>query len=101
MLVPIALVRSDHQLLRRASDWYDALTGQFPDSPYARVMRPAQDLAFAAAGIKPAQTLEVEPRIASYQEEPTGPSWTAAADAVFCHWLDQARLTARPASSPR
>ena len=87
VLVPIALVRGDRALIQRAADWYDALTGQFPDSPYARVMRPAQDLAFAEAGIKPAPTLEVEPRIVSYEDEPTGPSWTSAADMVFRNWL--------------
>jgi hypothetical protein len=35
VLVPIALVRGDRQLLQRSADWYDALTGAFPDSPYA------------------------------------------------------------------
>jgi class 3 adenylate cyclase len=88
VLVPIALVRGDIELLRRAADWYAALSGPFPDSPYARVMRPAQDLAFAEAGLVPAFTLDIEPRIASYQEEPGGPSWTAAADRVFRSWLE-------------
>jgi hypothetical protein len=92
VLVPIATVRGDIALLKRASDWYAGLTGQFPDSPYARVMRPAQNLAFADAGLLPPETLDVEPRIASYQEEPGGPSWTAAADTVFRSWIDEGNL---------
>lgn len=92
VLVPIATVRGDRDLLERAARWYDTLSGPFPDSPYARVMRPAQDLAFAEAGLVPAFTLEVEPRIASYQEELGGPSWTAAADLVFRSWLEAGNL---------
>jgi hypothetical protein len=88
VLVPIALARGNRPLLERAADWYDGLTGHFPDSPYARVMRPAQDLSFAEAGLRPAYKLEVEPRIDSFEEEPGGPSWTAAADRVFRNWLE-------------
>ena len=92
VLVPIATARGDRQLLKRASDWYNTLSGPFPDSPYARVMRPAQDLAFAEAGLIDPITLDVEPRIASYQEELGGPSWTAAADRVFRSWIDEGEL---------
>jgi class 3 adenylate cyclase len=88
VLVPIATVRGDLQLLERAARWYDSLSGPFPDSPYARVMRPAQDLAFAEAGLIPPVVLDIEPRIPSYQDEPGGPSWTAAADLVFRKWLE-------------
>ena len=87
VLVPIATVRGDPALLKRASDWYATLSGPLPNSPYARLMRPAQDLSFAEAGLIPRVTLEVEPRISSYQEEPGGGSWTAAADKVFSSWL--------------
>jgi class 3 adenylate cyclase len=92
VLVPIASVRGDIDVLRQAADWYAAFAGQFPDSPYSRVMRPAQDLTFAEAGLGPPVTLDVEPRIPSYQDEPGGPSWTAAADRVFRSWLDAGNL---------
>jgi class 3 adenylate cyclase len=92
VLVPMASVRDDRALLERAANWYASLAGPFPDSPYARIMRPAQDLAFAEAGLIPAVRLDVETRLASYQDEPGGPSWTAAADRVFRHWLETGEL---------
>jgi hypothetical protein len=64
-------------------------------------MRPAQDLAFIEAGIRPAHTLEVEPRVVSFEDEPGGPSWTAAADMVFRTWLESNELAAPRASSRR
>jgi class 3 adenylate cyclase len=88
VLVPIATVRGDRALLERAAKWYAALSLPFPDSPYARVMRPAQDLAFAEAGLIPAFSLAVEPRLVSYQEPPDNPSWSAAVDRVFRSWLE-------------
>jgi hypothetical protein len=92
VLVPIATVRGDVALLKRAADWYATLSGPMPDSPYARVMRPSQDLAFAEAGLMEPISLEVEPRIASYQEQLGGPTWTAALDLVFRSWIDEGNL---------
>jgi len=89
VLIPIATVRGDRQIIERAARWYGKLDlSVFPDSPYARIVRAAQDLDIAAAGLGPAYVPEVEPRLASFRDEPGGPSFAAAIDRVLRAWLD-------------
>jgi hypothetical protein len=51
-------------------------------------MRAAQDLELAAHGLWPAYVPEVEPRLISFSDDPSGPSWSAALDRVFRRWLE-------------
>lgn len=89
VLVPIAAVRGRTDILERAADWYAGLEGklELPDSPYARIVRVAQDIELAAHGLRPSYVPEVEPRIASF-DDPSGPSWSAALDRVVRAWLE-------------
>ena len=90
VLIPIAAVRGERDVLERAARWYAELEGkfEFPDSPYSRVIRAAQDIELAAAGLWAPYVPEVEPRIISFAEEPGGPSWAAALDRVFRAWIE-------------
>jgi tetratricopeptide (TPR) repeat protein len=94
VLIPIAGATGDRATLDEAARWYRSLEGkfEFPDSPYSRVIRVAQDLEMAAAGLWPELVPEVEPRIASYNDDPSGPSWSAALDRVFRAWLEAGDL---------
>jgi len=94
VLVPIAAARGDLAVLRRCQDWYAGLEGQFefPDSPYARIVRPAQDLELASYGLCSTYVPEIEPRIASFAGDPSGPSWSAAVDRVLRAWVDAGEL---------
>jgi class 3 adenylate cyclase/tetratricopeptide (TPR) repeat protein len=90
VMVPIAVICGDRATLIRAANFYGSLVGrfEFPDSPYSRVIRSAQDLELAAVGLIPLFTLDAESRIVSFQEEPGGGSWSAALDRVFRHWIE-------------
>ena len=90
VVVPIAAVRGDRPVLQRATAFYRSLEGkfEFPDSPYSRIVRPAQDLELARAGLMAAPAIDVEGRIAGFSEEPGGGSWSAAVDRIFRHWLE-------------
>jgi hypothetical protein len=55
-------------------------------------VRPAQDLELAAAGLVAPFVPDVEPRIASFADEPGGPSWSAALDRVFRSWIEVADI---------
>jgi hypothetical protein len=90
VVVPISSVRGDRATLERVGRWYRSIEDkfEFPDSPYSRVVRPAQDLELAANGLWPAYVPEVGPRIASFRDDPSGPSWSAALDRVFRAWLE-------------
>jgi class 3 adenylate cyclase len=94
VLIPIASVTGDRDTLARAARWYRSLEGkfEFPDSPYSRVIRTAQDLEMAAAGLWPAFVPDVEPRIASFDDDPSGPSWSAALDRILRAWIDAGEL---------
>ena len=69
VLIPIAAVRGDRAILERAARWYESLEGKFafPDSPYSRIVRAAQDVELAEAGLAVPYVPEVEPRIAIIQ----------------------------------
>ena len=90
VLIPIAVVQGDRALLERAARWYKGLEGkfEFPDSPYSRVIRSAQDIELAAAGLWEPYVPEVGPRLASFDDDPSGPSWSAAVDRILRSWLD-------------
>lgn len=89
VMVPIAAVRGNRSVLERVARWYSSLPlAHFPDSAYARIVRPAQDLELAAVGLIPSFVPEVEPRIPSFEDEPGGPSWSAALDRVFRSWIE-------------
>ncbi len=90
VLIPIAAVRGDRAILERAAQWYRSLEGkfEFPDSPYSRVIRAAQDVELAAAGLWEIYVPDVQPRLVSFAMDPGGPSWSAALDRVFRCWID-------------
>ena len=94
VLIPISAVRGNQALLQRAARWYADLEGkiELPDSPYARIMEPAQRLELAAAGLVEPFTPDVEPRIAAFAAEPGGPSYCAALDRLLRAWLDAGEL---------
>jgi tetratricopeptide (TPR) repeat protein len=94
VLIPIAAVRGDRKTLERAARWYRGLEGkfEFPDSPYSRIIRPAQDVELAAHGLIPPYVPEVEPRIAAFAEEPGGPSYSAALDRLLRAWLEAGEI---------
>jgi class 3 adenylate cyclase len=94
VMVPIAAVRGDRALIERAQRFYESLEGrfEFPDSPYSRIVRAAQDLEIAAAGLIEPFVPEVEPRIVAFEDEPGGGSWSAALDRVFRSWLEAGEL---------
>jgi class 3 adenylate cyclase/tetratricopeptide (TPR) repeat protein len=94
VVVPVAAVRGDRGTLERAAAFYASLIGkfEFPDSPYSRVIRTAQDLELAAAGLVPAYVPEVEPRLVSFADDPGGGSWSAALDRVFRSWIEAGEL---------
>ena len=93
--VPIAAARGDLKVLKRAADWYGALEGhfEFPDSPYARVIRPAQDLDLADAGFWPSYTPVADSCIAGFAEDPSGPSWFSALDRLVRSWTEAGELS--------
>ena len=68
------------------------VNSSFPDSPYARVIRPAQDLELADAGLWSRYVPPVESCIAGFATEPAGPSWCAAVDRVCRAWIDAGQL---------
>ncbi len=90
VMVPIAAARGDRGMLERAARFYESLVGkfEFPDSPYSRVIRTAQDVELAAAGLREPFVPEVEPRLVSFEDDPSGPSWSAALDRVFRSWIE-------------
>ena len=94
VLIPIAGARADREVLEHAAGWYRSLEGKFdfPDSPYSRVIRAAQDLEMAAAGVWEPFVPEPEPRIASFDDDPSGPSWNAALDRVMQAWVEAGEL---------
>jgi class 3 adenylate cyclase/tetratricopeptide (TPR) repeat protein len=94
VVVPIASVRADLDTLARCQDWYASLEGkfEFPDSPYSRIIRAAQDLELADAGLRPSYTPDPATRVESFVEDPSGPSWTSALDRVVRSWVDAGEL---------
>jgi hypothetical protein len=94
VLVPIGAVRGERSLLERSAAFYESLAGkfEFPDSPYTRIIKPAQDLELAAAGLMEPPEIGVEGRIPGFADEPGGGSWSTAQDRVFRHWLETGQL---------
>jgi class 3 adenylate cyclase len=90
-LRPIALARGRTDLIERAFPLFEATRGR-SDSPYARVISTAMDLAFAEAGLLPPFVPELEPRLPSFDLAYDDPSWLAAVEAVVGSWLDTGAL---------
>jgi class 3 adenylate cyclase/tetratricopeptide (TPR) repeat protein len=86
-LRPIARARGRTDLIERAFSVFEGIRGS-SDSPYARVMVTAMDLAFAEAGLMPSFLPELEPRLASFDLGYGDPSWLAALEAMVDSWLD-------------
>ena len=85
-LRPIAQARRRTDLVERAFPVFEGIRGS-SDSPYARVIVAAMDLAFAEAGLLPSFVPELEPRLASFDLGYGDPSWLAAVEAVVESWL--------------
>jgi class 3 adenylate cyclase/tetratricopeptide (TPR) repeat protein len=94
VLLPIATARGQREIVERSFLWHKARKHLFPDSPYARIMEAAIELHCSRAGLQPLQVPEVEPRLASFEGEPGGPSWLAALEVVLESWLVAGRLEA-------
>jgi hypothetical protein len=90
-LRPIVLARRRTDLIERAFPLFEATRGR-SDSPYARVISTAMDLAFAETGLLRAFVPELEPRLASFDLAYDDPSWLAAVEAVIGSWLDTGAL---------
>jgi hypothetical protein len=90
-LRPIALARRRADLIEHAFPLFEGARGS-SDSPYARVMVAAMDIAFAEAGLLPSFVPELEPRLASFELDYGDPSWLAALEAVVGSWLDVGAL---------
>lgn len=90
-LRPIAQARGRTDLIERAFPLFEATRGR-SDSPYARVISTAMDLAFAEAGLLPRFVPELEPRLPSFDLAYDDPSWLAAVEAVVGSWLDTGAL---------
>ncbi len=92
--VPIGAARADRGVLERCARWYLSLEGKFdfPDSPYSRVIRTAQDLDLAESGLWPDFMPEVESRIVSFGDDANLPSWAAAVDRVVRAWVAAGEL---------
>ena len=91
VLRPIAQARGRTDLIERAFPLFETLRGS-SDSPYARVIVCAMDLAFAEVGLRPSFVPELEPRLASFDLVYGDPSWLAAVEAVIQSWLDVGAL---------
>jgi hypothetical protein len=94
VLVPIGAVRGERLLLERAAAFYQSIEGtfEFPDSPYSRIIRTAQDLELAAAGLAQPFVPDPEPRIVAFNDEPGSGSYSAALDRVFRSWIEAGLL---------
>ncbi|HEY4235850.1 MAG TPA: adenylate/guanylate cyclase domain-containing protein [Gaiellaceae bacterium] len=90
-LRPIAEARGRIDLIGRAFPVFERLRGS-TDSPYARVIAAAMDLAFAEAGLLPPFVPELEPRLVSFDLGYGEPSWMAAVESVVGSWLDAGAL---------
>jgi hypothetical protein len=90
-LRPIAQARRRADLIERAFPLFERIRGS-SDSPYARVIVGAMELAFAEAGLQPAFVPELEPRLASFDLAYSDPSWIAAVETVVGSWLDSGAL---------
>ena len=86
-LRPIARARGRTDLIERAFPVFEEIRSS-SQSPYARVIVGAMDLAFAEAGLLPPFVPELEPRLASFELGYCDPSWLAALEAVVDSWLD-------------
>jgi class 3 adenylate cyclase len=85
-LRPIARARGRKDLIERAFPVFEGIRGA-SQSPYARVIVGAMELAFAEAGLRPAFVPELEPRLASFDLGYGDPSWLAALEAMVESWL--------------
>ncbi len=90
-LRPIARARGRTDLIERAFPLFEGIRGS-SDSPYARVIVTAMDVAFAEVGLLPSFVPELEPRLASFDLGYGDPSWIAALEAVVGSWLDAGAL---------
>jgi hypothetical protein len=85
----IAAQRGDLALGERCRDYFDALEGPMPDSPYARVMRAGLDLYLSDLGLREPFVPEVDARVASFSGQPMGlASFCAATERIVQAWLD-------------
>jgi hypothetical protein len=85
-LRPIAGALGRTDLIERAFPVFEEIRGS-TQSPYARVIVGAMDLAFADAGLLPPFVPELEPRLVSFELGYGDPSWFAALEAVVGSWL--------------
>jgi class 3 adenylate cyclase/tetratricopeptide (TPR) repeat protein len=90
-LRPVAQARRRLDLIERAFPLFERMRGA-TDSPYARIMVAAMDLAFAEAGLLPPFVPELEPRLPSFSLGYGEPSWMSALETIVDTWLDAGAL---------
>jgi class 3 adenylate cyclase len=89
LVVPMSVARGDAEQPRRLQGFYAAHKGAFPDSPYARVMRPAMNLYIADAGLAEPAMPDPARTLASFDfRAATSPSWQVAQERILRGWLD-------------
>jgi len=89
VMIPIAATRGDRRTLERAARFYESLVGkfEFPDSPYARIVRAASDVELAAAGLISPYVPDAESRVVGFADIPGGPSFCASLDRLVRAWI--------------
>ncbi len=90
-LRPIARARRRTDLIERAFPLFERIRGS-SQSPYARIIVGAMELAFAEAGLRAAFIPELEPRLESFDLGYGDPSWLAAVETIVGSWLDNGAL---------
>jgi class 3 adenylate cyclase len=88
LVVPMSVARGDVEQARRLQDFYASHQGAFPDSPYARVMRPAMNLYIADAGLAKPVLPDPSRTLASFDFRASLSSWLVAQERVLRGWLD-------------
>ncbi len=96
-VVPIVFAQARADLMERGFRWWQQRDRSFsaPTSPYARIMRAAMELRFAAAGFLPPFVPEPVPLMESFAAAQEHlPSWIAASETVLLTWLRVGELDA-------
>lgn len=94
VVLPIAELRGERELITHAHRWFEARRHSFPDSPYARLMQWVFETRFIRAGLSPMTLPDPDRLLPSFESEPGGPSLLSAIEDVVEAWLAAGELDA-------